>query len=140
VIILDTNVISELLRPQPAELVIRRLKAFRSADRFTTAITEAEIRYGLAILPAGRRRHSLQVEIDRIFREIFSERILPFDSDAVRAYSEIAAERRARGIPISQSDAQIAGITRVHAATLITRNYRDFQGCRFPVVNPWEEG
>jgi len=85
-------------------------------------------------------RHSLPVEIDCIFREIFSERILPFDSDAPRVYSEIAAERRAHGIPISQSGAQIAGITRVHAATLITRNHGDFQGCRFPVVGLWEAG
>jgi predicted nucleic acid-binding protein len=139
VIILDTNVISELLRREPSPAVERRLKRFPSDDRFTTAVSETEIRFGLAILPAGRKRQALQARVDGILREVFSGRILPFDSPAAEVYAQIAGQRRAAGRPISLFDAQIAAIARSHAATLITRNVRDFEGCGLMVIDPWSE-
>jgi len=139
VIILDTNVISELLRRVPAPVVKQRLKAFPSDDFFTTAVSEAEIRFGLAILPGGRRRQALRTRVEGILREVFSGRILPFDSAAAEAYAQIAGERRAAGWPIALFDAQIAAITLAHAATLVTRNVRDFEGCGLMVIDPWSE-
>jgi predicted nucleic acid-binding protein len=136
-IVLDTNVISELFRRDPSPAVEARLRTFPSDSFFTTAISESEIRFGLAILPAGRRRHALQARVEEILREVFSGRILPFDSSAAKAYSQIAGQRRAAGRPISLFYAQIAAITQAHAATLVTRNMRDFEGCGFTVINPW---
>jgi len=139
VIVLDTNVISELLRRVPAPVVEQRLRTFPSDDFFTTAISEAEIRFGLAILPAGRKRHAMQARVEGILREVFSGRILPFDSAAAEAYAQIAGDRRAEGRPIALFDAQIAAITLAHAATLVTRNVRDFEGCGLAVIDPWAE-
>lgn len=138
-IILDTNVISELLRREPSAAVETRLRGFPSGERFTTVVSEAEIRLGLAILPEGRKKHALQVRVDEILREVFADRILPFDSAAAQIYAEIAAGRRAAGRPISLADAQIAAIARVHAASLVTRNVRDFDGCGLKVIDPWDE-
>jgi predicted nucleic acid-binding protein len=139
VFILDTNVISELLRRDPSPAVEGRLKMFPSDDFFTTAVSVAEIRFGLAILPGKKRRQSLQARVEGILGEVFSGRILPFDSAATEAYAQIAGERRAAGRPISLFDAQIAAIARTHAATLITRNVRDFEGCKLTLVDPWTE-
>jgi predicted nucleic acid-binding protein len=121
-------------------MVMMRLKTFLSEDRFTTAISEAELRLGLSILPRGRKRHALQSHVDGILRKVFAGGILPFDSSAAQACAEIAAERRTAGRLISQSDAPIAAIARVQGATLVTRDIRDFEGCRFPVINPWAIG
>jgi len=137
VTILDTNVISELFRRDPSPAVEARLRTLPSEGFFTTAISESEIRFGLAILPAGRKRHALQARVEGILREVFADRILPFDSSAAKAYSQIAAQRRAAGRPISLFDAQIAAIAQAHAATLVTRNIRDFEGCGLTVINPW---
>ena len=137
-IVLDTNVISELFRRDPSPLVESRLRAFPSDSFFTTAVTESEIRFGLAILPPGKKRNVLQGRVEAILREVFAERILPFDSAAAKGYAQIAAKRRVAGHPISQSDAQIAAITLAHAATLLTRNTTDFEGCGVPLINPWE--
>lgn len=136
-IILDTNVISELLRPVPAPGVENWLAAQGGEAIYFTAVGEAELRHGLAIMPAGKRRNALAQAIDDILDEDFRGRILPFDRDAARDYEQIAASRRTAGRPISQFDCQIAAIARAHKASLATRNTADFEGCEIELVDPW---
>lgn len=136
-IILDTNVLSEALKPAPHAGVAAWLKALPATDVFTTTITEAEIFYGVALLPAGKRRTSLETIVQALFENDFAERILTFDSTAARAFAAIAAERRTAGKPIGEFDAQIAAIARAHGATLATRDVKDFVGCGVTVVSPW---
>ena len=136
-IVLDTNVISELLRPTPAVEVDAWLATQEGADVFFTAVGEAELRHGVALLPRGKRRTALAHAIEAILEVDFRDRILPFDSGAARAYAAIAAERRAAGRPISQFDCQIAAIARAHEATVATRNTADFEGCGIGIIDPW---
>lgn len=136
-IVLDTNVISELMRPTPSPLVATWLSLETPSDVFLTAVTEAELRYGVALAPDGRRRRALERVVDEIIREDFRGRVLPFDSQVAPAYARIVSERRAAGRAISQLDAQIAAIALTHAATLATRNVRDFEGCGLELVDPW---
>jgi len=137
VILLDTNVLSELMRPAPDAAVERWLTAQPDTSMFISAITEAELRYGAALLPSGKRRSMLTAEIEGMLDEDFGGRILPFDRLAAQAFAAIAADRRAAGRPISQADAQIAAITRSRGASLATRNVPDFDGCGIEVINPW---
>jgi len=137
-IILDTNVVSEMLRPVPAPRVEAWLAGRSGATVYFTAVGEAELRHGVAILPAGRRRTALAKAIDEMLDEDFRERVLPFDRAASRAYATIAAERRAAGRPISQFDCQVAAIARVHGAVVATRNARDYAGCGIAVIDPWQ--
>ena len=109
-IILDTNVLSELVRPEPAKQVERWLSAQDGAKVYFTTVGEAELRHGVAILPTGKRRNALSTAMEGLLDEDFRDRILPFDRPAARAYATIAAERRAAGRPISQFDCQIAAI------------------------------
>lgn len=136
-IVLDTNVLSELLRSQPHASVVAWLTAVPAADAYTTTICEAEIFYGIALLPTGKRRAGLEAGATDLFEIDFVDRILPFDSAAARAFSDIAAARRQAGRPIGEFDAQIAAIARVHGATLATRDTGDFAGCGVTVVSPW---
>lgn len=136
-IILDTNVLSELLRPSPAPQVEAWLARQDGASVFFTAVGEAELRYGLAILPLGSRRNALSTAIKAMLDEDFSERILPFDRKAAGYYPLIAAERRAAGRPISQFDCQIASIARSRGGSIATRNKNDFEGCGITVIDPW---
>jgi len=136
-IILDTNVVSELLRPAPSPAVEAWLAAQDGATVFFTAIGEAELRLGVAILPAGRRRTSLAEAIDAMLEEDFRDRILPFDTAAAQAYVAIAATRRVAGRPISQFDCQIAAIAHIRQAVLATRNTVDYEDCGIEVINPW---
>ena len=137
-IILDTNVVSELLRPAPSPAVEAWLAAQDGATVFFTAIGEAELRIGVAILPAGRRRTSLAEAIDAVLEEDFRHRILPFDTAAAQAYAAIAATRHAAGRPISQFDCQIAAIARIRQAFLATRNTVDYEDCGIEVIDPWQ--
>ena len=136
-IVLDTNVLSELLRPEPERRVMAWLDEQSRASVFTSAVTQGEILYGIRLLPEGQRRKKLWDAAVAIFTEDFSGRVLSFDGDAADNYAEIGASRRAAGRPISQFDAVIASITRSHGATLATRNTKDFDGCGIQVVNPW---
>ncbi len=136
-IILDTNVLSELLLPSPNPVVVDWLAEQTPASVFTTSITEAEILYGLRLLPEGRRRRELEAAILPIFREDLAGRVLPFDRDAADIYATIATARRTAGRPISQFDAQIAAITLSRGASLATRNEADFQEIGLEVINPW---
>jgi predicted nucleic acid-binding protein len=136
-IIVDTNVVSELLRPAPDAQVEAWLAAQVGSTVYFTAVSEAELRHGLARLPAGKRRAALSQAIEGILEEDFRDRILPFDRAAARAYADIAAKRSAAGRPISQFDCQIAAIARSKLAAVATRNTADFNGCGIVVIDPW---
>ena len=138
-IVLDTNVLSEALKPLPSPIVIDWLAAQEPSSVFTTAITQAEVLYGVETLPAGRRRMRLLAAVEKMFAEEFEGRILPFDEDAARAFAGIVAARDRAGRPISQFDAMIAAIARSHRAAVATRNTADFQNCGVDVINPWTE-
>ena len=136
-IILDTNVISEIIRPTPSAQVIAWVAGQPADSLYVTAISEAELRYGIAILPTGTRQERLLVQIDGMFKWDFADRILPFDSEAARTYALIASVRRAAGLPISQADCQIAAIARSAGASIATRDESGFRGCGIDVINPW---
>ena len=135
--ILDTNVTSELVRERvhPAVLAWWQLQVIQ--ETYTTAVTESEMRRGLAIMPAGRRRNGLSLQTDYLLRVYFETRILPFDSAAAQVYAEIYASRRAMGRRIEQDDCQIAAIARSHDMAIATRNTSDFMDCRIELINPW---
>src|ERR1039457_6211738 len=126
-IILDTNVLSELMRPKPSPRVAAWVAKQPATELFTTSITEAEIFYGIELLTKGKRRDGLLAVAQAIFADDFAGRILDFDSPAARAYSRIAAHRRALGKPISHLDAQIAAIAQRQWAVLATHNVADFE-------------
>ncbi len=135
-IILDTNVLSVLMRPTPAERVTRWVAAQAATSLYTTSITQAEILHGVMSLPAGRRRRTFEAA-EAMFTEDFEGRILAFGADAARPYARIAVERRRASRPISHFDAQIAAIARVASAPIATRNVTDFDGCGVKVIDPW---
>ena len=136
-IVLDTNVISEIMRFEPDTKVLEWLDSQPTATLFTTAITEAEIRAGIAFLPPGRRKAGLVLAAEQAFYTLFVGRVLPFDSRAALAYADIAAGRRAAGRPISQPDCQIAAIARSHEASVATRDAQGFALCGIGVIDPW---
>lgn len=137
-IILDTNVVSEPMRPEPDARVLAWLAAQDAGALFITAVTEAELRTGLAIMPEGRRREALGAALEAVLAEDFAGRVLPFEGGAAaRAYAAIHAARRGMGSPISMADAMIAAIARVRGARVATRNVGDFEGTGVEVVNPW---
>ena len=136
-IVLDTNVLSEVLRRDPQPRVLEWLGEQPRASMFTTTVTRAEILFGIRLLPEGARRDGLWDGARKIFDIDFDGQVLPFDSAAADEFAEISAARRAAGRPISQFDAQIAAITRSRGARLATRNVADFDGCGFEVINPW---
>lgn len=137
-ILLDTNVVSELMRTEPAQIVLNWFGDHDAGDLYISAVTEAELRTGVAILPDGQRRDRLQAAIDAMIDQDFQSRVLPFDSLAAKAYAEIAAQRRAAGRPIDEADCQIAAIARATDAPIATRNVKDFDGCGVRVINPWD--
>jgi predicted nucleic acid-binding protein len=136
-IVLDTNVLSEVIKTVPSAEVSGWLALQPPSVVYTTAITQAELLYGIELMPKGRRRSVLQAAVMRILTELFASRILPFDSEAAEAYSRIASSRRAMGRPMSEADARIAAITLSHGAALATRNTADFAHCGIKVLNPW---
>ncbi len=137
-IVLDTNVLSEVLKPAPSEKVLRWIAAQDPESVFTTAVTLAEILYGIELLPAGRRRARLSEAVEKIFNNEFPGRILPFDDAAARTCAKIMAGRYAAGLPISHFDGMIAGIARSQGASAVaTRDTADFEGCGIEIINPW---
>ena len=134
---IDTNVASELMRPEPTPAVSAWIAERDAQEMYLTAVSEAELRYGVAIMPAGKRRSAMEAAMTRWLDQGFRDRILPFDSAAARAYAEIAADRRHAGRPIGEADCQIAAICRCRSAVLVTRNLRDFQRTGIDVVDPW---
>jgi predicted nucleic acid-binding protein len=139
VIILDTNVLSELSRQKPSEQVLTWLDARSAGETATTAITVAELRYGVARLPDGHRKALLAEAVRGILDDDFAGRIAPFDAAAAAHYAVIAAGRERAGRPISVADAQIAAICRNLRAVLATRNIRDFEGTGIELLDPWTE-
>ncbi|MGL5874621.1 MAG: type II toxin-antitoxin system VapC family toxin [Xenococcaceae cyanobacterium] len=138
-IVLDTNVLSELMRSQPNEYVLQWIAKHTATTLFITVLTQAEILYGLELLPEGKRRNALLEAAQSMFDLDFAGRILPFDCAAAQQFAAIAAKRRTIGRPISQIDAQIAAIALSHNATLATRNISDFEECGIIIINPWAE-
>lgn len=138
--ILDTNVVSELMQPEPSPAVLKWLSHKRKEDGevHITTITVAELLYGVELLPQGKRRASLVAGAETMFDRVFAGRIIAFDEEAARAFAKIAAVRRALGRPITEFDAQIAAIARSRGAILATRNTADFEDCGVRLVNPWQ--
>ena len=137
IVLLDTNVVSELIRKAPDPAVETWAAGHTLEDLFFSAIGEAELRFGAAILPAGRRRETLVSDIERMLRDAFEDRVLPFDSEAARAYAEIAAMRRFAGCTVAPAECQIAAISRSRDMAVATRNVRDFEDIDIEVVDPW---
>ena len=111
-----------------------------AADLFFTAVGEAELRYGVAVMAPGRRRRAVESSVEAMLREDFAGRILPFDNAAARAYAAIAAASRAAARPTAQADGQIAAIARSRAMAAATRNIRDFEDTGVDVIDPWDAG
>ena len=135
-VVLDTDVVSELMRTRPDAAVVAWVRDQPPADVHTTAATVAEIRYGLARLPTGRRRTELSAAVDDVLGA-FAARVLPFDLAAAEHYGDVVASREGAGRPIAVLDAQIAAVCRAHPAVLATRNTKDFVETGIEVVDPW---
>lgn len=137
-VILDTNVINEILKSVNGNRnVIDWLVGLDRDETYITAVNTAELLYGLALVPPGRKRFALSRAIDE-FIEQYRDHTLPFGAYASAYYASIAAKRRREGRPISVQDAMIAAIARSHGMTLATRNVRDFEGTGVTIINPWE--
>ena len=137
-IILDTNVLSALMRQAPDVPVIIWLDRQPAESVWITSITLFEARLGLALLPKGRRRQTLEAAFAQLLQEDLENRVLDFDAAAATEAASLAAERQKAGRPVDMRDTQIAGIALARRATLATRNVRHFQDLKVPVVNPWE--
>jgi predicted nucleic acid-binding protein len=136
-IVVDTNVLSEVMRPVPSFKVVRWMAERPAVSLFTTTITIGELLYGLELVPSGKRRVALQQAIRAMIDDEFAGRILTFDQDAARAFADISAACRRLGRPIGELDAQIAGIARSRGAAIATRNVRDFRDCGVELIDPW---
>jgi predicted nucleic acid-binding protein len=135
--ILDTNVVSEPMLASPSPIVQTWWSQQQPGALFITAVTVAEILYGIELLPQGKRRVALLAGAELMFGKVLAGRILPFDEEAARAFAAIAASRRRQGRPITDLDAQIAAIARSRNAALATRNTADFEDCGLRLLNPW---
>jgi predicted nucleic acid-binding protein len=136
-IVLDTNVLSELMRRRPAARVVRWVDEQDASALVITAVTVAELLYGVARLADGARNTELAAAVDALVREDFAGRVLPFDVAAATHYAELVAERERQGRPVSVSDGQLAAICRCHGTRLATRNVRDFDATGITVLDPW---
>ena len=136
-VVLDTNVVSELMLVAPDPGVLAWMDDRPTREFFMTAVTEAEVRTGVAIMPDGARRRKIGEAAERLIGGLFAGRILPFDSSAARVFADIAASRRAAGRPISQPDCQIAAIARSCGMAVATRNVRGFSETGVEVIDPW---
>ena len=137
-IVLDTNVVSEAMKPRPDEAFLRWTRFTSSDELFVTAITEAEMRYGASRLPASRNRRKIEEIVDTIFSRRFAGRILSFDSMSAKAFPDIIIAMRKQGRTHKHADAQIAAIARVHGAAVATRDRYGFEHSGVPLIDPWD--
>ena len=136
-ILLDTSIVSEVMRPNPAVAVVRWLDRNETSNLYLSTVTIAEIAFGLRVLQAGSRRRELSQRFDDFVARGFEQRLLAFDLAAAREYAEIMGYRRELGRPLSVPDGQIAAIARCHRFSVATRNVRDFEHCGLEVLNPF---
>jgi len=136
-IVLDTNIVSEVMSKIPSEFVLDWLNEQRTESLYLTSITIAEIGYGLKILPNGKRRKLLEEKFEQFIAKAFEQRILDFDEKAARLYSRLMKNRRKLGRPLSILDGQIAAIARSNSFIVATRNIRDFEDCGLKLINPF---
>jgi predicted nucleic acid-binding protein len=137
-IILDTNILSAVMREVPDPIIVEWLDSQARESIWTTAITVFEIRLGLSILEKGKRRERLEHTFQLALEEVLEGRVLPFDQASAMASADIAAKRRRKGITVDMRDTQIAGIAIAKRSTLATRNTKGFQELTVPVINPWK--
>ena len=138
-LMLDTNMLSEMMRPEPERKIADWIVRQPSDELFTAAVCQAEILSGLAVMPSGRRRADLEEAAHSMFADDFAGRVLPFDTEAADAHVEIFAARRKAGRPGGTIDLMLAAIARVRGASVVTRNVADFEGVGVAIVNPWDE-
>jgi hypothetical protein len=138
VIVLDTNVVSELIRKNAAAQVVAWVDRHPGDQVFITAVTAAELLYGVTRLPDGRRKQALAANVRDLIDEDFEDQVLPFSSESAHHYAEIVASRERLGKSISMADAQIAAICRQYDLVLGTRNAKDFADTGVRVLNPWD--
>lgn len=136
-IVLDTNVVSEMMRPAPSEIVSSWFAKQPTPSLFLSAVSEAELRYGIERLPPGKRRDLMASALESLLTKDLAGPILPFDSDAAVAYAVVAWSRRSAGRPISQLDCQIAAIARSRGAAVATRDTADFEHTGIKLIDPW---
>jgi len=136
-IVLDTNVVSVMMRPDNAPEVLDWLDTQPVESVWTTTITLFEIRYGLAILPAGRRRRALETNFERVLQEGLADRVLDFDTSAALTAADLMAKLRTQGWGIELRDLQIAGVVASRRATLATRNTKHFEHAGIDLIDPW---
>lgn len=137
-IIIDTNVLSEIMRPHPNMTVVKWLDSLRQREVGVTSVTVGEILYGIGLLPEGKRQKRLIQAATSTFDEDFAGRIFSFDGHAAVEYADIVIRRERAGRPISMPDAQIAAICRVNRCGLATRNIKDFEGTGVDLIDPFE--
>lgn len=135
--ILDTNIISELMKPSPDKSLVAWLDRQVTQNLFITSISVAEIHYGLGILAAGQRRSKLEKAFNAVIDTAFNHRVLKFDKDTAKLYGVIMSGRKRLGKPMSAMDGQIAAITQSYTYALVTRNTRDFLECDITLLNPF---
>ncbi len=136
-IILDTNILSEMMRPQPNQQVIQWLNQQPSTELFISSISIAEIEYGLYIMPQGKRKQQLQVRFNQFIERAFQYRVVNFDDKAAKIYGKVMGEGRRNGHPMSVPDGQIAAMALSHQAMIATRNTKDFDTCGAVLINPF---
>ena len=136
--ILDTNVLSQLMRMEPEPRVMQWITSQASRTLHTTSVTKAEILHGIALMPDGRRKYDFLESARQMFDTDFAGRVLPFDEGAAEDYADLLSYRRKIGRPMSAFDAQIAAIARRHQASMATRDIEDFSDCGLVLVNPWD--
>ncbi len=136
-ILIDTNIISEMMKTTPSNAVVSWFDRQKTTELFITSITIAEISYGLNILSEGKRRSSLETVFNKAIVNAFKHRILSFDENAAHFYGKIMGQRKELGRPLSVLDGQIAAIARAHGFSIATRNIRDFSDCELTLINPF---
>ena len=135
--VLDTNVVSELMRPEPDAAVLAWLNEQAADTLWLNSVVVSELLYGVARLPDGKRRAQLALAVQAMLAEDFSGRVLPFDLEAAVVYADLVAMRERQGQPVDVADSQIAAICLTHGASLATRNTKHFDGLGLMLLNPW---